>query len=398
MSTPLTETEATITPVGAGTGHQTKGDRFTSFSTADFEIPKGRDEDWRFTPMRKLRGLHDGSAAAGQRAAITVTGATEGVSVSELAMDDPSLGRAGAPVDRAAAQAWENSEVADHVKVAKNVALSEPVVITISGPGTDAVSYGTLVIELEESAEAVVFLRYEGCGAHSDNVEFIIGDNARLSTVVLEDWDDDAVHLSNSHLLVGADATVRHYYAAFGGEVVRAVPHVRYTAPGGDAEMLGLYFADSGQYFEQRLLVDHSIKNCRSNVLYKGALQSTGESSRSEARTAWIGDVLIRPEATGTDTYEKNNNLLLTQGARADAVPNLEIQTGEIVGAGHAATVGRFDDEHMFYLQSRGIPESEAKMLIVRGFFTDVIKRIPLQEIRDNLEKMVEQELTATVL
>ncbi|WKD61235.1 FeS cluster assembly protein SufD [Corynebacterium ciconiae DSM 44920] len=398
MPTPLTETEATIRPVGAGTDYQTKGDRFTSFSTADFGIPKGRDEDWRFTPMRKLRGLHDGSAAEGQRAAISVTGAGEGVSVSELGMDDPVLGRAGAPVDRAAAQAWENSPVADYVKVAKNVALEEPVVITITGPGADAVSYGTVVIEVEESAEAVVFLRYEGSGAHSDNVEFVIGDNARLTTVVLEDWEDDAVHLSNSHLMVGADATVRHYYAAFGGEVVRAVPHVRYTAPGGDAELLGLYFADSGQYFEQRLLVDHSIKNCRSNVLYKGALQSTGESSRSEARTAWIGDVLIRPEATGTDTYEKNNNLLLTPGARADAVPNLEIQTGEIVGAGHAATVGRFDDEHMFYLQSRGIPAAEAKMLIVRGFFTDVIKRIPIQSIRDNLENMVEQELATTVL
>lgn len=398
MTTPLTETEATITPVAAGTDHQTKGDRFTSFSSADFAVPKGRDEDWRFTPLRKIRGLHDGTAGTGQRADVTVTGATDGVTVSQLDMNDDKLGRAGAPVDRAAALAWENTPQADYVGVAKDTALAEPLVVTIAGPGEDKVSYGSLVIELEQHAEAVVFVRYQGSGAHSDNLEFVVGDGAKLTTVVLEDWADDAVHLSNSHIQVGRDATVRHYYAAFGGEVVRSVPHVRYTAPGGDAELLGLYFADSGQYFEQRLLVDHSVRNCRSNVLYKGALQSDEQSERSEARTAWIGDVLIRPDATGTDTYEKNNNLLLTPGARADSVPNLEIQTGEIVGAGHAATVGRFDDEQMFYLQSRGIPAAEAKMLIVRGFFTDVIKRIPIESIRENLEQMVEKELSTTVL
>lgn len=399
MTTPLTKTEATVNPVAAGTSHQTKGDRFTSFSSADFPVPQGRDEDWRFTPLRRIRGLHDGSAGEGQRANVAVTGATDDVTVDELSMEDAKLGRAGAPVDRAAALAWENTPKADYVSIAKNAVLKEPVVITVTGAGENKVSYGSLVIEVEQHAEAVVFIHYVGSGAHSDNIEFVVGDGAKLTTVVLEDWADDAVHLSNSHIQVGRDATVRHYYAAFGGEVVRSVPHVRYTGPGGDAELLGLYFADSGQYFEQRLLVDHSIRNCRSNVLYKGALQSSDESdSRSEARTAWIGDVLIRPDATGTDTYEKNNNLLLSAGARADSVPNLEIQTGEIVGAGHAATVGRFDDEQMFYLQSRGIPAAEAKMLIVRGFFTDVIKRIPIESIREDLENMVEKELNSTVL
>ena len=401
MTTQLKETEPQITPVKAGTDHQTKGDRFTSTNTADFQVPQGKDEDWRFTPLRRLRGLHDGTAAEGSAAQISVDAfGSDAVSVSKIANDDARLGRAGAPVDRAAAQAWENSEQADYVLVQKNAALEKPVNITIDGPGEDHVSYGNLLVELESHAEAVVYIQYRGSGAHSDNVEFVVGDGAKLTVVVLEDWNRDAVHLSNSHILVGRDATVRHYYAAFGGEVVRAVPHVRYTAPGGDAELLGLYFADAGQYFEQRLLVDHSIKNCRSNVLYKGALQGEeGKQARSqEARTAWIGDVLIRPDATGTDTYEKNNNLILTTGARADSVPNLEIQTGEIVGAGHAATVGRFDDEHMFYLQSRGISAAQAKMLIVRGFFTDVIKRIPLESIREELEAKVEQELAATVL
>ncbi|WP_459611770.1 Fe-S cluster assembly protein SufD [Corynebacterium urogenitale] len=399
MTTPLTETEATITPVKAGTEHQTKGDRFTSFNVEDFSIPKGKDEDWRFTPLRRLQGLHDGTAAAGERANIDVQ-APEGVSYEELDPSDERIGRAGAPVDRAAAQAWSETTKADYIKVAKDTVLTDPVTITITGAGEEKVSYGSLVVELDTHAEAVVIVKYAGSGAHSDNIEFVVGDGAKLTTVVFEDWNRDGVHLSNSHIQVGRDATVRHYYAAFGGDVVRSVPHVRYTAPGGDAELLGLYFADAGQYFEQRLLVDHSIKNCRSNVLYKGALQGEPEKGAEarDARTAWIGDVLIRPEATGTDTYEKNNNLVLTKGARADSVPNLEIQTGEIVGAGHAATVGRFDDEQMFYMQSRGIPAAAAKMLIVRGFFTDVIKRIPLESVREQLENKVAEELENTVL
>lgn len=400
MTTPLQETEATINPVKAGSEHQTKGDRFASFNVEDFSVPRGKDEDWRFTPMRQLRGLHDGTAAAGSRANVNVDLPSSGASYSELDPSDERAGRAGAPVDRAAAQAWTENTVADYVHVEKNAVLDGPIAITITGAGEDAVSYGTLVVELDSHAEAVVIVKYEGSGAHSDNLEFVIGDGAKLTTVVLEDWNRDGVHLSNSHLQVGRDATVRHYYAAFGGEVVRSVPHVRYTGPGGDAELLGMYFADAGQYFEQRLLVDHSVKNCRSNVLYKGALQgepSKGSASR-DARTAWIGDVLIRPDATGTDTYEKNNNLLLTEGARADSVPNLEIQTGEIIGAGHAATVGRFDDEQMFYMQSRGITATAAKMLIVRGFFTDVIRRIPLESVREQLENKVENELQNTVL
>ena len=181
--------------------------------------------------------------------------------------------------------------------------------------------------------------------------------------------------------------------ATFGGDVVRVVPRVKFTAPGGDAELLGVYFADAGQYFEQRLLVDHAVPNCRSNVMYKGALQGEPGSGKTDARTAWVGDVLIRAAASGTDTYELNRNLLLTEGARADSVPNLEIETGEIAGAGHAATVGRFDDDQLFYLLSRGIPEDVARRLVVRGFFNEVINLIPVESIRERLIALIDHEL-----
>jgi len=147
-----------------------------------------------------------------------------------------------------------------------------------------------------------------------------------------------------------------------GGDLVRLVSNVQYAGPGGSADLYGVYFADETQHQEHRLWVDHAVPNCRSNVLYKGALQ--GE----KARTVWIGDVRIRPAATGTDTYELNRNLVLTDGARADSVPNLEIETGEIVGAGHASATGRFDDEQLFYLCSRGIDAETARRLAALGY------------------------------
>ena len=156
--------------------------------------------------------------------------------------------------------------------------------------------------------------------------------------------------------------------------------------------MLGLYFADAGQHIEHRLFVDHNEPKTTSNVLYKGALQ--GE----RAHTVWIGNVLIRKEAEGIDTYEENRNLVLTDGCQADSVPNLEIETGEIVGAGHASATGRFDDEQLFYLRSRGIGEKEARRLVVHGFFNDLIRKVGIPMIEEKLLETVEAELAKNVL
>ena len=150
---------------------------------------------------------------------------------------------------------------------------------------------------------------------------------------------------------------------------------------------MGVYFADSEQHLENRLFVDHSEPNCKSRVTYKGALQGEG------AHTVWVGDVLIRAAAEGTDTYELNRNLLLTDGCRADSVPNLEIETGQIQGAGHASASGRFDDEQLFYLQARGITENEARRLVVRGFLNEVIQQIGIPEIVSRLNDAIEKEL-----
>lgn len=372
-----------------------KGEQFSSFDVEAFEVPGGRDELWRFTPLRRLRGLHDGSAPRTGNASIEVT-AQPGVTVETVTRDDDRLGQGGVPADRVAAQAFSSFEQATIVSVGCGVHTETPVEVVITGPGEGQTAYGHLQVRAGELAEAVVVIDLRGSGTYADNVEFVLDDAARLTVVWIADWADDMVHVSAQHARLGKDAVLRHVAVTLGGDVVRMAATVRYDAPGGDAELLGLYFADAGQHLESRLLVDHSQPNCRSNVLYKGALQGDPAAGRPDAHTVWVGDVLIRAEATGTDTFEVNRNLVLTDGARADSVPNLEIETGEIVGAGHASATGRFDDEQLFYLQARGIPEEQARRLVVRGFFGEIISKIAVPEVRDRLTDAIEKELAFT--
>ncbi|NLU74726.1 Fe-S cluster assembly protein SufD [Streptomyces sp. HNM0575] len=359
-----------------------------SFDVADFPVPHGREEEWRFTPIERLKGLHDGSAEASGALKAEVD-APEGVTVETVGRDDPRVGRAGKPVDRVAAQAFSSFEKASVVTVPKEAVLKEPVRVSLHGEG--GVSYGHTIFEVKDFAEAVIVIDHTGDAVRAANVEFVLGDGAKLTVVSVQDWDDTAVHCSQHNALVGRDATFKSVVVTFGGDVVRLHPRVSYAGPGGEAEFYGLYFTDNGQHQEHRLFVDHDRPNCRSNVVYKGALQ--GE----EAHAVWIGDVLIRADATGTDTYELNRNLVLTDGSRVDSVPNLEIETGEIVGAGHASATGRFDDEQLFYLQARGIPEQEARRLVVRGFFAELVQQIGLPDVEERLIEKIEAELEASV-
>jgi Fe-S cluster assembly protein SufD len=374
---------------------RTKGELFTSFDVDAFEVPGGRDELWRFTPLKRLRGLHDGSAPATGSAVIEV-GERAGVTVEAVRRGDERLGQAGVPADRIAAQAFSSFNQATIVTVTRDATAGEPIEIALHGPGEGATAYGHMQIRVEELAEAVVVIDQRGSGTYADNIEFLVGDAARLTVVSIADWADDAVYVSSHHATLGKDAVLRHVAVTLGGDVVRLTARTRFEAQGGDAELLGLYFADDGQHFESRLLIDHAQPNCRSNVLYKGALQGDPDSKRPDAHTVWVGDVLIRAAATGTDTYEANRNLVLTDGARADSVPNLEIETGEIHGAGHASATGRFDDEQLFYLRARGIPEDQARRLVVRGFFGEIIAKIAVPDIRERLTDAIEHELAIT--
>jgi len=364
-----------------------RGGRFSSYDVSDFPIPGGREEEWRFTPLERLHGLHEADGPGDGKVLVEVDAAPE-VTVETVDRSDERLGRAGVPSDRVAARAYSCFDKATVLTVPAEAVASRPTVVTLRGEGGgSAAAFGHLQVDVLPFASALVVLDHSGSATYADNVEFIVGDSASLTVVSVNDWADGAIHLSQQSIKVGRDAKFKSIVVTFGGDVVRIAPEATFTGPGGEVEMLGLYFADAGQHLEHRLFVDHAVPHCRSNVTYKGALQGDG------AHTVWIGDVLIRAAAEGTDTFELNRNLVLTDGARADSVPNLEIETGEIVGAGHASATGRFDDQQLFYLQSRGIPEDEARRLVVRGFFADVIAQIGIPEVQERLLAAVDAEL-----
>ncbi|QHY94877.1 FeS cluster assembly protein SufD [Streptomyces sp. S4.7] len=385
---PVGSTTAGSIAVAAESTVATRMSAPPSYDVADFPVPHGREEEWRFTPLERLRGLQDGTAVADGRIRTEVS-APAGVVQETVGRDDPRVGRAGTPVDRVAAQAFTSFEKASVVSVPKETVLTEPIRITVHGQGGTAFVHQ--VIELGAFAEAVVVIDHTGDAVVAANVDFLVGDGAKLTVVSVQDWDDKAVHVSQHNALVGRDASFKSIVVTFGGDVVRLHPRVRYAAPGGEAELFGLYFTDKGQHQEHRLLVDHNAPHCKSNAVYKGALQG------DDAHAVWIGDVIIRAVAEGTDTYEMNRNLVLTDGARVDSVPNLEIETGEIAGAGHASATGRFDDEQLFYLMSRGIPQVEARRLVIRGFFAELVQQIGLPDVEERLIAKIEAELEASV-
>ncbi|OLT15865.1 Fe-S cluster assembly protein SufD [Serinicoccus sp. CNJ-927] len=373
---------------------QSRAARTRSFDVDAFGVPTGREEEWRFTPVDRLGGVFSDTATDdrdGDPAAELTVRTPEGVSTATLSPGQAPRGTVLVPEDRGAAVASANTAEALHVMVAAEAELTEPARIDVTGQGAGRRSNGHVVLEAGRHSTALVILDHTGAADHTGNLEVLVGDGANLTVVSLQRWDDEALHLAQHEALVGRDATYKHIAVSIGGGIVRMNSNVRYAGPGGDATLLGVYFSDAGQHLEHRSFVDHNAPRCTSLVTYKGALQ--GET----ARTVWVGDVLIRAEAEGIDTYELNRNLVLTDGARADSVPNLEIETGDIEGAGHASSTGRFDDEQLFYLMSRGISEDQARRLVVRGFFADIIAKIGVPEVVETLMEAIEEELSLTM-
>lgn len=376
---------------GAPVAHSSRGDRPTSFSLSDIAVPHGREEDWRFTPMRRIEKLFETQNFESESLGVRID-APEEVLVEEVTRDDQRLGSVLAPGDRTSVVAWNAFTSAQIVTVPKKTELSAPIMIDIDGDEATRVQHLALRVESQSVATIVMNHRGGGHGALNQTVEIEAGDASDLTIVSIQEWDDEFLHASNHRIAIGRDAKVRHIIVTLGGDLVRICSDTDYRGPGGELTMLGLYFVDAGQHLEHRVFVDHSQPNCYSRVTYKGALQG------KDAHSVWIGDCLIREAADGTDTYELNRNLVLSEGAKADSVPNLEIENGEIIGAGHASATGRFDDEQLFYLMSRGIAEADARRLVVRGFFAELIEQIGVPQVQEHLMNAIEKELERAAL
>jgi len=373
---------------GAEIPLQIRSERVRSASVSDFAPITQREEQWRYMPTDRLGGLV--ADELDEFSGDIALNAPDSVTTAWVDRNHPCFGAAGLPEDRVSASGWVSANAAYLVTIPANDGESQQVQLSIVSEDLEA-SALHLIFDAKTHSNSVVVLDHRGKTVLSENVEVIVGDEANLTLVTIQDWNDESIHVASHFCKLGRNAKLKHIVISLGGKTVRVTPSVEYTGTGGDAELLGMYFADAGQHLEHRPYIDHSVPNCKSRVTYKGALQ--GE----KAHTVWVGDVLIRKEAEGTDTYELNRNLLLTDGARADSVPNLEIETGKIEGAGHASASGRFDDEQLFYLQARGISEPEARRLVVYGFLNEIIQQIGVPEIESRLTESIEAELARSV-
>ncbi|RRD45543.1 Fe-S cluster assembly protein SufD [Buchananella hordeovulneris] len=362
-----------------------RADRRTSFNIDDFALPTGREEEWRFTPITQLEQFFTPTPV--QEHGINWQVLHGGADVASLRHGQQPRDTVLTPADRLSAIAAALTDEALYLTIPAGRELAEPVRVNIAGIGRSETNYGHVVVEARTGSRAVVILDHTGSARLNGNVEIKVEDEAELTVVSLQRWNDDAIHTGEHKAVVGKDANFKHVAVTLGGALVRLNANVAYTEQGGSAHLLGVYFADAGQHLEHRSFVDHNTANCVSRVTYKGALQG------QDARTVWVGDVLIRAEALGTDSYEQNRNLVLTEGARADSIPNLEIETGQIEGAGHASATGRFDDNQLFYLMSRGIDEATARRLVVHGFFAEVVNEIGVPEVVELVMAAIEAEL-----
>jgi Fe-S cluster assembly protein SufD len=354
-----------------------------SVLTTNYLTPTGREEAWRFTPLKRLRGLHDGTAVQSDRESLITKGALPfGVTFTRENLE-PLSASDDVIIERVRGAA---SSVA-HLAIAANTELTEPIFLGRSTGGIDTAEFSRVRISLGTHAVATVIVENTTDTVLAEDLEIYLAPGSNLKFVTLQEFESKSVYTARHHAIVDKDAIFKSITVTVGGDVVRILPTVAFKAPGASADLLGVYFATAGQFFEHRNHIDHAVPHAKSNVNYKGALAG------QDAHTVWIGDVLIRAAAEGTDTYELNRNLLLSDGARADSVPNLEIETGEIVGAGHASTTGRFDDEQLFYLMSRGVAMADARRLVVRGFFNEIVSEIGNSEIQDRLMTRIDQEL-----
>jgi Fe-S cluster assembly protein SufD len=309
---------------------------------------------------------------------------SDAVTLSWISATDPRVGKAGIPEDRASANAWTAASSVLLVSIRADDVSEVTITRAALGPLARAAH---IVIDVAPFAKSTIIFRNFGEANLVENVEMLVGESASLSVISVQQWAQDAIHLGSHFARLGRDAHLKHALISLGGDVIRINPSAHLAEAGSSVELLGLYFADAGQHIEQQVYVNHDAPQTKSRVTYKGALQGQG------ARTVWVGDVLIGPKGTGTDSYEQNRNLVLSEGTRADSIPNLEIETGDIAGAGHASATGRFDDEQLFYLQARGINEEEARKLVVRGFLNEIVQQLHVPALEEAIHAALDIEL-----
>ena len=268
--------------------------------------------------------------------------------------------------------------------VPKGVRIERPLHMfsTLSSGKSD---FGHALIVLEEGAEATVLAETASsdpaaAGLHCGAVEILVGP-ARLRYVNLQNWGGGVWHFAHQKALVGRDASLQWTIGAIGSRLAKVNQHVALVDEGAHAQVNGVMFTDGGQHLSYHTHQHHEAPHCTSDLLYKGALQG-------ESRIVWRGMIKVDRDAQKTDGYQRDDNLILSESARADSIPGLEIEADD-VKCTHGATAGRVDDEQVFYAQARGLTRKEAVRMIVSGFFQQVFDRITVESVREALGQAI---------
>ncbi len=293
------------------------------------------------------------------------------------------------------------------VYVPKGVVIDRPLhILSALSPG--GVDFGHALIVLEEGAEATVLAETASVplaepvppaagvpratasvplaqpvppGLHCGAIEIHLGPRAKLRYVNLQDWGAGVWHFAHQRALVGEDASLQWTIGALGGRLAKVNQHVALVGPGANVQVNGVMFTEGKRHLSYHTLQHHQAPHCTSDLLYKGALQD-------HSRLVWRGMIKVDRDAQKTDGYQRDDNLLLSEDARADSIPGLEIQADD-VKCSHGATVGRVDDEQVFYARCRGLTRKEAVRMIVTGFFQQVFDRITIASVRHALGEAI---------
>jgi Fe-S cluster assembly protein SufD len=220
---------------------------------------------------------------------------------------------------------------------------------------------------------------------HAGNVELHIGPAASLRFVELQSWGKNVWNFCHERAVVDKDGSLDWIFGAIGSRLTKNFTDLDLVGPGSTGKMSGFYFTDGRQHLDHDTQQNHLAPHTTSDLLFKGALLD-------ESRSVWQGMIYVAPEAMKTDGYQANRNLILSDRARADSIPGLEILADD-VRCTHGATVGKLDQDEVFYLRSRGIPEKEANRLIVEGFFDQIMQRIPLDGVRRRFQRSIHEKM-----
>jgi len=267
--------------------------------------------------------------------------------------------------------------------VPRGVAVERPLhnIAALSGAAAaNPADFSKILVILEDGAQATLLSETAGDDAaalHCGSIELFVGQGARLRYVNLQNWGAGTWHFAHQKAAVDRNGSLQWTIGALGSRLAKVNQHVALTGPYADAQVNGVMFTEGKQHLSYHTLQHHEQPNCRSDLLYKGALQDS-------SRLVWRGMIKVDRDAQKTDAYQRDDNLMLSDDSRADSIPGLEIEADD-VRCTHGATAGRVDESQIFYAQSRGLTRKEAVRMIVAGFFQQVFDRIELESVREAL-------------